>query len=118
LNIGLQQLLSFQKMFLLNLNQTQIYLSLQKFFFFFFPIFSFLFLFDFININSKREKKKNKTVPNHITFSKDKEMFVSMGQDRLVRIFNFRTGKLHRVYDESLKVIIEMQQVFHFFFFF
>jgi len=56
------------------------------------------------------EFAKNKTIPNHITFSKDEEMFVCMGQDRQIRIFKFRTGKMYRKYDESLQVLSEMQQ--------
>jgi len=54
-------------------------------------------------------------VPNHITFSPDDELFVSMSQDRLVRVFRFKTGKLYRKYDESLQVTSEMQQVCPFF---
>jgi len=56
------------------------------------------------------EFAKNRTTPNHITFSPDDEMFASMSQDRLVRVFRFRTGKLHRKYDETIQTTAEMQQ--------
>ena len=65
--------------------------------------------------NCISEFSQNRTVPNHITFSPDDELFVSMSQDRLVRVFRFKTGKLYRKYDESLQVTSEMQQVCPFF---
>ena len=34
-----------------------------------------------------------------------------MGSDRKVRVFNFLTGKLYRVFDEALEIFIEQQQV-------
>ena len=38
-------------------------------------------------------------------------MFVVMGEDRKIRVFNFLTGKLHRVFDEGLTLFTEKQQV-------
>ncbi|KAJ8329195.1 Peptidyl-prolyl cis-trans isomerase cyp15 [Batrachochytrium dendrobatidis] len=57
------------------------------------------------------EFKKAKTVPTCLQFSPDFSKFVTFGfGDRQIRIFNFRTGKLMRKYDESLSVVSEMQQ--------
>ncbi|TPX66944.1 hypothetical protein SpCBS45565_g04120 [Spizellomyces sp. 'palustris'] len=57
------------------------------------------------------EFKKAKKAPSSLTFSPDFSKFVTFGfSDRQIRIFNFRTGKLIRKYDESLTVVSEMQQ--------
>ncbi|KAI9193340.1 uncharacterized protein BJ171DRAFT_528938 [Polychytrium aggregatum] len=57
------------------------------------------------------EFKKAKVVPSSLRFSPDFSMFVTFGfGDRAIRIFNFKTGKLIRKYDESLSVITEMKQ--------
>ncbi|KAJ1554925.1 hypothetical protein HK405_003717, partial [Cladochytrium tenue] len=57
------------------------------------------------------EFKKCKTVPTTLTFSPDYSKFVTFGfDDRQIRIFNFRTGRVIRKYDESLSVVSEMQQ--------
>ncbi|KAJ3087037.1 Peptidyl-prolyl cis-trans isomerase cyp15 [Quaeritorhiza haematococci] len=57
------------------------------------------------------EFKKSKTTPTSLNFSPDYSKFVTFGfGDRQIRIFNFRTGKMMRKYDESLSVISEMQQ--------
>nr|KAJ3417924.1 Peptidyl-prolyl cis-trans isomerase cyp15 [Polyrhizophydium stewartii] len=57
------------------------------------------------------EFKKAKTTPTCLEFSPDYSKFVTFGfDDRQVRIFNFRTGKLMRKYDESMSVASEMQQ--------
>ena len=54
---------------------------------------------------------KCKSYPTALVFSPDYTMFATFGiSDRQVRIFKFRTGKLVRKYDESLKTISEMQQ--------
>ena len=45
-----------------------------------------------------------------IEFSRQEDLFVCMSADRKVRVFTFSTGKLHRVYDETLAVQSEMQQ--------
>lgn len=55
--------------------------------------------------------KKAKSVPTSLTISPDGSQFVTFSfPDRKIRIFEFASGKLHRTYDESLKVIEEMQQ--------
>ena len=47
-----------------------------------------------------------------MNFSPDFTKFVTFGfGDRVLRIFNFKTGKIVRKFDESLQVISEMQQV-------
>ncbi|KAJ3122259.1 hypothetical protein HK100_012066, partial [Physocladia obscura] len=57
------------------------------------------------------EFKKSKSSPSTLTFSPDYSKFVTFGfDDRQIRIFNFKTGKLLRKYDESLSVVSEMQQ--------
>jgi len=55
--------------------------------------------------------KKNHTFPTTLQFSPDYSKFVTFGfNDRKLRVFKFRTGKLYRIYDESLEVVSEMQQ--------
>lgn len=49
------------------------------------------------------EFAKCKTIPTSIEYSPDGKYMMLMGQDRKIRIFNVKTGKLYRVYDESLK---------------
>ncbi|KAJ3328777.1 hypothetical protein HDU76_009310 [Blyttiomyces sp. JEL0837] len=57
------------------------------------------------------EFKKARTYPTAISLSQDFTKFVTFGfGDRQIRVFNFRTGKLLRKYDESLSVVSEMQQ--------
>ncbi|KAH8883955.1 peptidyl-prolyl cis-trans isomerase-like protein [Thozetella sp. PMI_491] len=49
--------------------------------------------------------KKAKSVPTCITISPDSDRFATFSlPDRKIRLFNFATGKLQRVYDESLTV--------------
>ncbi|KAH6564930.1 hypothetical protein BASA62_007638 [Batrachochytrium salamandrivorans] len=55
--------------------------------------------------------KKAKTVPTSLVFSPDYTKYVTFGlDDRLIRVFHFRTGKLSRTYNEDLSVVSEMQQ--------
>ncbi|KAJ3107107.1 hypothetical protein HDU97_004800 [Phlyctochytrium planicorne] len=57
------------------------------------------------------EFKKAKVIPTSLTLSPDLSKFATFGfADRQIRVFNFRTGKLIRKYDESLNVVSEMQQ--------
>lgn len=53
---------------------------------------------------------KNKTYPCDIAISPDGKKFASLSGDRKVRVFNFLTGKLYRIFDESLKRFSELQQ--------
>lgn len=58
------------------------------------------------------EFKKTSSTITSLTISPDGEQFVTLGlSDRQVRVFHFPTGKMSRRYDESLKIIEEMQQV-------
>lgn len=57
------------------------------------------------------ELVKCKTYPTDIAFSPNGEQFAILSTDRKVRIFKFLTGKLTRVYDESLQQLSELQQV-------
>lgn len=50
------------------------------------------------------ELAKARTVPTSIAVSPDGKSFVVTAKDQKIRVFNFWTGKLRRVYDESLPV--------------
>lgn len=50
------------------------------------------------------EFAKCKAYPTSICFSPDGKKIATIGSDRKVRIFRFLTGKLMRVFDESLSV--------------
>lgn len=50
------------------------------------------------------EFAKCKAYPSSISFSPDGKKMATLGSDRKVRIFRFLTGKLMRVFDESLSV--------------
>lgn len=55
--------------------------------------------------------KKAKVIPSSLTVSPTGKHFATFSfPDRMIRIFDFATGKLYRTYDESLKIIEEMQQ--------
>jgi len=57
------------------------------------------------------EFKKSKSIPTSITTSPSGEYFSTISfPDRKIRIFEFKTGKLYRTYDESINTITEMQQ--------
>jgi peptidylprolyl isomerase domain and WD repeat-containing protein 1 len=45
-----------------------------------------------------------------LAISNDGKKFASLSGDRKVRVFNFLTGKMSRVYDESLQRFSELQQ--------
>lgn len=50
------------------------------------------------------EFAKGKTYPSSLAFSHDGKKMATIATDRKVRIFRFLTGKLMRVFDESLTV--------------
>lgn len=52
------------------------------------------------------EFAKCKAYPTSICFSPDGKKIATIGSDRKVRIFRFLTGKLMRVFDESLSVSV------------
>lgn len=55
--------------------------------------------------------KKAKSCPTSIAISPQGHHFVTQSQpDRIVRVFDFRTGKLYRSYDESLATLQDMQE--------
>lgn len=56
------------------------------------------------------EFAKNKTLPTGLAFSPDGKRFATISTDRRVRVFNFLTGKLVLVLDESLHRFTELQQ--------
>lgn len=56
------------------------------------------------------EFKKTKTVPITLTFSKDGEKFAAFSiADRRIRVFDFRTARIARRYDESLEALQALQ---------
>jgi peptidylprolyl isomerase domain and WD repeat-containing protein 1 len=57
------------------------------------------------------ELAKNKTIPHDISFSNDGKLFAAICSDRKVRVFKFLTGKLIRVFDESLQQLTSLQQM-------
>ena len=55
--------------------------------------------------------KKSRSVPTSITVSPTGNQFATVSfPDRQIRIFDFVSAKVHRVYDESLQTITDMQQ--------
>ncbi|NWH54899.1 PPWD1 protein, partial [Fregata magnificens] len=54
------------------------------------------------------EFAKCKAYPSSISFSPDGKKMATLGSDRKVRIFRFLTGKLMRVFDESLSQLWKM----------
>ncbi|KAI9728954.1 MAG: hypothetical protein M1828_000039 [Chrysothrix sp. TS-e1954] len=55
--------------------------------------------------------RKSKAVATSITISPNGRQFATFSfPDRLVRVFDFASGKLYRSYDESLSTATEMQQ--------
>ncbi|KAJ8982587.1 hypothetical protein NQ317_005059 [Molorchus minor] len=56
------------------------------------------------------EFAKNKSIPTGLAFSPDGRRFATICTDRRVRVFNFITGKLVRVLDETLPRFTELQQ--------
>uniref|UniRef100_A0A4W5PHL4 peptidylprolyl isomerase n=1 Tax=Hucho hucho TaxID=62062 RepID=A0A4W5PHL4_9TELE len=57
------------------------------------------------------ECAKNKTYPTSLAFSHDGKKMATIATDKKVRIFRFLTGKLMRVFDESLSMSTEVQQM-------
>lgn len=57
------------------------------------------------------EFAKNKTVVTSLAFSVDGKKFATVSTDRKVRVFGLLSGKLLRVYDESLARYSESQQL-------
>jgi peptidylprolyl isomerase domain and WD repeat-containing protein 1 len=53
------------------------------------------------------ELVNNKTVCLSLTISENGEYFATYSKDKTFRIFNFKTGKLYREYNESLKYYVE-----------
>jgi peptidylprolyl isomerase domain and WD repeat-containing protein 1 len=51
------------------------------------------------------EFAKARARPTSLEISADGSQFVCMATDRVIRVFNFRTGKLRRSYEESLETI-------------
>lgn len=56
------------------------------------------------------EFAKNKTCPTSIAISNNGIKFAAISIDRKIRVFNFLTGKLTRIFDETLQGFGELQQ--------
>ncbi|XP_071811044.1 peptidylprolyl isomerase domain and WD repeat-containing protein 1-like isoform X2 [Apostichopus japonicus] len=54
---------------------------------------------------------KCKTVPTGLAVSPNGKQFSTISKDRKIRTFRFLTGKLTKVFDESLKTFTELQQM-------
>ncbi|KAI9812507.1 MAG: hypothetical protein M1832_000401 [Thelocarpon impressellum] len=68
-------------------------------------------VFEYKSSTNLFDFKKSKSVPASITMSPTGEQFSTFSfPDRKIRIFDFRSGKLYRTYDESIETITEMQQ--------
>ncbi|XP_037888257.1 peptidylprolyl isomerase domain and WD repeat-containing protein 1 isoform X1 [Glossina fuscipes] len=59
------------------------------------------------------EFAKCKTLVTGLTISQDGKRFATISTDRKVRVFQFSTGKLIRIYDEALNTYTQMQQTPH-----
>ncbi|XP_013106842.1 peptidylprolyl isomerase domain and WD repeat-containing protein 1 [Stomoxys calcitrans] len=59
------------------------------------------------------EFAKCKTLVTGLTASQDGRRFASISTDRKIRVFQFQTGKLIRVFDEALATYTQMQQTPH-----
>lgn len=57
------------------------------------------------------EFAKNKTIVTSLAFSQDGKKFATVSTDRKVRVFGLLTGKLLKVYDESLARYSESQHL-------
>ncbi|GAC95792.1 hypothetical protein PHSY_003368 [Pseudozyma hubeiensis SY62] len=67
-------------------------------------------IFEFKSATDLFEFKKTKTVPTTLTFSRDGEKFAVFSiLDRQIRIFDFRSAKVVRRYDESLEAVQALQ---------
>jgi hypothetical protein len=57
------------------------------------------------------QKFKIKTVVISITFDAKGKLMAILGKDRIIRIFNFLSGRIFKKIDESIDVYSSMQQV-------
>jgi peptidylprolyl isomerase domain and WD repeat-containing protein 1 len=68
-------------------------------------------VFEYKSSTNLFDFKKSKSIPSSITISPLGSRFATYSfPDRKIRVFDFPTGKLYRMYDESLQTIEEMQQ--------
>lgn len=68
-------------------------------------------VFEYKSSTNLFDFKKAKSTPTSLTISPSGEQFATFSfPDRKIRVFEFATGKLYRSYDESLKIMEEMQQ--------
>ncbi|KAH8371538.1 hypothetical protein KR093_007911 [Drosophila rubida] len=71
-----------------------------------------------VNFESKLDTSlfefaKNKTMVTGLAATPDGKRFAAISTDRKVRVFQFNTGKLLRVFDEALTTYTQMQQTPH-----
>lgn len=75
------------------------------------PAFGHGVSFNFKGETDLYEFKKSKTLPTSLTFSPQFDKFATFGfDDRMIRIFSFKTGKMIRKYDEGIIKVTEMHQ--------
>ncbi|CAL3962000.1 hypothetical protein PZA11_000711 [Diplocarpon coronariae] len=68
-------------------------------------------VFEYKSSTNLFEFKKARSTPSSLTISPNGSQFATVSfPDRKIRVFDFPTGKLYRTYDESLRVMEEMQQ--------
>ena len=53
---------------------------------------------------------KLKLAPRSLEVSPDGSQFVTVTEDRRIRVFRFQSGKISRQYDESLKIANQQQK--------
>jgi peptidylprolyl isomerase domain and WD repeat-containing protein 1 len=68
-------------------------------------------VFEYKSSTNLFDFKKSKSIPASIAISPSGSQFATYSfSDRKIRVFDFPTGKLYRMYDESLQTTEEMQQ--------
>ena len=60
--------------------------------------------------NNLNDFKSDQGIITGITFSPNEEIFATMSTDRIVRVFQFDSGKMVKKFDERLNIYSEAQQ--------
>eukprot|EP01127_Copromyxa_protea_P004695 TRINITY_DN14521_c0_g1_i1.p1 TRINITY_DN14521_c0_g1~~TRINITY_DN14521_c0_g1_i1.p1 ORF type:complete len:652 (-),score=148.48 TRINITY_DN14521_c0_g1_i1:43-1998(-) len=66
--------------------------------------------FEFKSATDLYEFPKRGTIPFSLSVSPNGQLWACMGEDRIVRVFKFETGKLLRTFDESLAIYASYQK--------
>lgn len=78
----------------------------------YYPILIFILLYYYLS-PGLFEFAKNKTLVTGLAATPDGKKFAAISTDRKVRVFQFNTGKMLRVFDEALTTYTQMQQTPH-----